>query len=145
MEAKNGISDFVDLDDEALGYWQGYVRQLADMLGLKDWRIILLREEDASNCIAACYPSDDNKQASIRFGATFLLETPARQRWVIVHELLHPHFHRAENLVRMASDKFEENSLMQVLPGLVKAEIELGVDGVSLAIAPLFPLPPERN
>jgi hypothetical protein len=72
---------------------EDYVRQIADLLKLKDWRFVLLRTETPDN------PANGMEVASLfgrhvaylRFCTDFRELRPEVQRHAIVHELIHCH------------------------------------------------------
>jgi hypothetical protein len=113
--------------------WAPYVRQLGDLLRLRDWRIQV--NEDApgdSSAIASCAPVEGRKYAVIRLGESFLTDTAEEQRHTITHELLHCHL---GPMIRMIEAH-------DGLPPAAKLAMEYCVDGLADAIAPLLPLPP---
>ena len=112
--------------------WAPYVRQLADTLRLKDWRIQVLEDLPPENALASCCPISGRKYADIRLGESFLIDTAAEQRHTIIHELLHCHFGPMSRMIE-AHDG---------MPPAAMLAMEYCVDGLADAIAPLLPLPP---
>jgi hypothetical protein len=112
--------------------WAPYVRQLADILRLKDWRICVAEDPPPENALASCAPVEGRKYATLRFGESFLTDDRLEQRHTIVHELLHCHF---GPMWRMLEG--EE----KVCPA-IRMAMEYCVDGLADAIAPLVPEPP---
>jgi hypothetical protein len=113
--------------------WAPYVRQLADLLRLRDWRIDVYEDAPAEpTAIASCAPVEGRKYAVIRLGESFLTDPPDDQRQTITHELLHCHL---GPMVRMIE-------VHDGLPPAAKIAMEYCVDGLADAIAPLLPLPP---
>lgn len=120
-----------------------YVRELADLLGLRDWAIVLDEEPAEEEYDAYINMTAGQRRAVLRIGPSHWKDTPEEQRHTLVHELLHPHFHEAQAIV-------ERNASMlgvtgQVLGAEHKNFIEHGVDAVAVAISPFFPLPPEAS
>ncbi len=113
--------------------WAPYVRQLADTLRLRDWRIEVYEDAPAdSTATASVCPVNGRKYAVVRFGESFLTDEPADQRHTIVHELLHCHLGPMCRMIE-AHDG---------LPPAANLAMEYCVDGLADAIAPLLPLPP---
>ncbi len=131
------------MNDATHDYWLAYARMLADKLGLRDWTVRLDRESgwDDQSIKAHVSVASDSKHATVTFGPTFGSLPTDDQRVICIHELLHLHLDKIMKRVEMASDTFDDNSLMSVLPDLVRHEIEWGVDAIAVAIAPLLPAP----
>ena len=113
--------------------WVPYVRQLADILHLKDWRIDVYEDAPGDpNAIASCNPIDGRKYAVIRLGESFLTDTPDDQRQTLTHELMHCHLGPMARMIESHGD----------FPPAAKLAMEYCVDGLADAIAPLLPMPP---
>ncbi len=113
--------------------WIPYVRQLADVLRLRDWRVEVSEELPAgSDAIASCAPVQGRKYAVIRLAECFLTDPPADQRHTLTHELLHCHF---GPFCRMIEGDDGMTAGMRLV-------MEYCVDGLADAIAPLLPMPP---
>ena len=112
--------------------WAPYVRQLADILRLKDWRIQVLEDLPPENALASCAPVEGRKYANLRLGECFLVDAAEEQRHTIVHELLHCHLGPMTRMIE-AHDG---------MPPAAMLALEYCVDGLADAIAPLLPLPP---
>lgn len=111
--------------------FQGYVRELADTLKLKDWEIKIKDGGAREGAIASIYMPYGQKKASLYFSEEFLEETLEEQRQIIIHELVHLHFENAMFLGKKRK-------------GFDKA-MEIAIDEISTAIATYFPLPPEES
>lgn len=113
--------------------WTSYIRQLADALHLRDWRIEVSEELPAGeNSIASCQPVYGRKYAVIRLSEGFLNDDHDEQRHTVIHELLHCHTGPMNRLLE-AEESFTAS---------VRQTMEYMVDGLADAIAPLLPLPP---
>jgi hypothetical protein len=113
--------------------WAPYVRHLADVLRLRDWRVDVLEElPGGSDAIASCAPVAGRKYAVIRLAESFLTDPTEDQRHTLTHELLHCHFAPMMRLLE-ATDSFGVAE---------KLAMEYFVDGMADAIAPLLPMPP---
>ncbi len=112
--------------------WAPYVRQLADLMRLKDWRIEVYEESSYGDSTASCEPIQGRKFAVIRVSESFLTDPSIDQRHTITHELLHCHLGPFVRLL-------EANEAMSPA---VKLSMEYAVDGLADAIAPLLPAPP---
>ena len=112
-----------------------YLRQLANMIALKDWRIEIReeppehREADAS--IRLIY---GRKFAIIAMSESFLNLSPEDQRKSLIHELIHCHVEQMWEfaLERMPSDM--ESSFKRIA--------EYAVDGLADGFASHLPLLP---
>jgi hypothetical protein len=114
--------------------WLPYVRQLADVLCLKDWRIEVFDEAPADQtAVASCCPVDGRKYGVIRLSEGFLNDGPTEQRHTLTHELLHCHLGPMMRVIEAQHDG---------LAPAVRLAMEYCVDGLADAIAPLLPPPP---
>ncbi len=113
--------------------WAPYVRQLADILHLRDWRLDIDDGQPSdSEAVAACNPVAGRKVATIYLSELFLTSDPADQRHTLTHELLHCHLGPMTRMLDIREARTPEWTLA----------MEYGVDGLADAIAPLLPLPP---
>ncbi len=109
-----------------------YVRVLADRLSLRDWTILVKDEApDDGTALAAAYLPYGRKRVQIYLSEDFLKADEAAQRQTVVHELLHCHFDVLERMVVDTPDMKKAARLC----------LELAVDSLADAIAPLLPLP----
>jgi hypothetical protein len=112
-----------------------YLRQIADLLRLRDWRLVILEELPPADAIASCAPVEGRKYAVLRFGESFLADTPEEQRHTIAHELLHCHLGPMCRMIEAHEG----------MPPAARLAMEYCVDGLADAVAPLLPLPPART
>jgi len=68
-----------------------YIRDMADELGLKDWKITLMDEPCGEGLSADITSVVGRKVAKMRICPDFLQATAESQRNTIIHELLHLH------------------------------------------------------
>jgi hypothetical protein len=121
-----------------------YVRTLADMFGLRDSVIVIKRDESCKeSCLLDIVNIPGRKFWEIRQSPAFWARSVEEQREDIVHELLHVHMNPTLEYVRI--DLYENRVIGYELYGLLcdamVRTLELGVDGVTHAIAHYFPLP----
>jgi hypothetical protein len=113
--------------------WLPYVRRIADLMMLKDWRIEISEEPPAaSDACASCDPVQGRKMATLRLSSGFLEDPPDDQRQTVVHELIHCHLGHSWRLLE-ANDHMSNGS---------KMALEYAVDGLADAFAPFLPMPP---
>jgi len=114
--------------------WLPYIRQIADLYGLKDWLFDVDNDSPTDkNANASVFIPLGRRYCWIRLAQEFLDETPEEQRLCIVHELTHCHINM---LYGMSKDFMGEDKR-----GILTTLMELGVDSISVAIAKFFPLP----
>lgn len=131
--------DMSKRDFTALGR---YLRDLADQLGLRDWWIELLHEPSDDDALASCLSTYGRKLAQVSVCREFRNLEPVKQRWILVHELLHCHFAVTQDVVRGAR-------LRATMGELVHAHFEAdwmqaheyAIDGVACEWAKSLPLP----
>lgn len=113
---------------------RGYLREIADLLWLRDWTIEIESDEpESSEAIAAIRPIWGRRRALIRFRDDFWNMDSEDQRQTIVHELIHCHFAESLHWAR---------EVMKARPhGAYLLMHETSVDALADAIASLLPLP----
>ena len=128
--------------DEQHAAFSAYLRDLADVMGLRDWEIDLAREDASGpDTGASCSTTYGRKVATIHFGADFFYESPETQRYYCVHELLHCHF-RAIVEARDGLEDLLGTPANLVFVDRMRSAEEWAVDAIAGAIAPFLPLPP---
>jgi hypothetical protein len=115
------------------GWLAGYLRDLADRMGLKDWTIEVLADlcDDDSHADIRCI--EGRKLAKVRFARDWREQTPETQRHTCCHELIHCHF-AAVHLDTLRKLKSVDGETFMM-------HLEYGIDGMADAIAPHMPLP----
>jgi hypothetical protein len=112
------------------------VRQLADIMHLKDWRIEVYEDAPGgADAIASCAPVGGRKLAVIRLGESFLTDSSIDQRHTLIHELLHCHLGPMQRMLEAG----------EPIPAAAMLAIEYAVDGLADVIAPLVPEPPSST
>lgn len=121
---------------------QRYVDSLLPKLGLKDWTVDVMKEPlPDDDALAECAKHYGRKDALISFRPDFFLCAPEFQRRVIVHELLHVCFAPEEAFVFDILGKHLPAKQHALVSDVYRHHHEFSVDGLAVAIAPLFPLP----
>lgn len=123
------------LQGEAL---ERYMREIADQMGLKDWRIILETEEPEDGAMGTCETATGQKVATIRIKNH---GTDADElRNTVVHELLHAHFNAIREPINNVRSAVGDLVYWPIYYG-VTDHVELAIDGIATAWAESFPLP----
>jgi hypothetical protein len=118
-----------------------YVRAMADLLWLRDWTLIVSREEPGEDgWIACCEPITGRKAATLRFRNDFRERDPETQRQTVVHELLHCHTAQPWHLVRVTLPKELGQSAYNLFCDAFRNELEYAVDAIADAVSGSFPL-----
>lgn len=112
---------------------RAYARQLADLMTLKDWQVVVEEEHADDGNNAQVHVTYGQQHARIWVSAKFFEKTAEERRYVLAHELLHCHFDMAERLAKPGMKKSAQAGL--------RLAIEIGVDNVARALAPHLPLP----
>lgn len=112
---------------------RGYVRRLADLMTLRDWRFAVVDEAADQGHNAQVSVTYGQKHARIWFAWDFAAKPPDEQRYVVVHELLHCHFDMADRIAGHGLKGGRKNA--------IRITLEHGVDDVARALAPHLPLP----
>lgn len=119
-----------------------YVQQLADQLGLMDWAISILPDPCDPCCFATIHCLEGTKKGRIRFCHNVHEIAPEKVRYVVVHELLHCHTAGMSQVLEFDLPKVHSPDTTALLNSIHEREEERCVDGLAIAIAPFFPLPP---
>ena len=120
-----------------------YVRQIADLLELRDWRFRIQREPpEDGDCIASLQTIDGRKVAALRVRGDFWDQSGEESRHTITHELIHCHHAAAQDIIRLDTSKHLGQATYDVLHGAFSRQMEYAVDGLADALAPHLPLPP---
>jgi len=123
------------LTARARKHWLSYVRQLADLMGLKDKRFCIGNDppviEDATAEIHCIYGSS---WSNVRLSQGFLESPPEIQREVIAHELIHAHF--------APPDCIAEKEIRPEVYAYWEMCMEYSVDAIASSWCKHLPLPP---
>lgn len=122
---------------------QTYLNEIKDFLGLKDWIIELDRTEPKSdNSWAEVTVCDAHDTAWVRIAyPSFFEQKPEDQRQWLIHEVMHCHFDRIQEVMRKLEKHTENSSAMEFAKDQHMTEIEFSTDRIARVLAPFFPLP----
>jgi hypothetical protein len=119
-----------------------YVRRLADMVGLCDWRFVVLEEAPAdTDAVANVTPVAGRKYAEFRFRPDFFDDGPEERRATVLHELIHCHLAAISEQVRSDLLTHLGQATYDVFVAAFLRQLEYAVDGMAEAWAELLPLP----
>jgi len=111
-----------------------YLRRLADLLALKDWRVEIDDDgPDAPAAVASICWTYGRKLATVYLSAAFLDHDPEEQRHTLAHELIHCQLGPAWDIAVEGLDSGQASAFCRMA--------EYAIDGLADAIAPLLPLP----
>lgn len=119
---------------EVVESWFPYFRQIADLMGLKDWEVCLDEKPADSDAILSVSCWTGRHGCIIRMGQGFFEETPEEQRQSVIHEFIHCHFAAADGIIH---DYIKEDALADAWSRMM----EYAVDGLSSAMVRDYPLP----
>ncbi len=111
-----------------------YFRRLADLMGLRDWQVVV--EDEPPDCattaaLIRCVPG--RRLAFVRLSDGLLAEGAEEQRYVACHELIHVH--------HALADQVAEEAMPRASVRAWTAALEHAVDGIAREYAALLPLP----
>lgn len=131
------------MNDQQHAFWGTYIRQLADLLGLKDRDVVLERDPPTDvDAFAFIWCCSDAVNAHIYLSKEFLHQSaPERQRCVIAHELMHIHTTPYADQAKWMLEHLPTSDLVEALPSLVRTEVERLTDRLAYIVAPFLPLP----
>lgn len=129
------------MSDDQHAYWLSYLRRLADLLGLRDWRFVLQSEPPENDAVVAEIAVIRGRRiAMIRLSPDWSERKPDEQRNACVHELVHCYIEPVLIGVEAAAEVMNR-AAFRVLYHQVDMLSEYAIDGIAMAIAPLLPLP----
>jgi hypothetical protein len=132
------------MNDAERAYWQGYARDLADRMGLRDWVVQIGRSPADDGMDGECRCTYGRRSIAIWLSADFERRTPEDQRWTVTHELCHAIANPVRWLVH-ANFENESKERHQLFYSLHKEALEQSIDHFALVIAETMPLPPKRK
>jgi hypothetical protein len=129
----------------------GYMRGVADMMGLRDWEFDIHFDADPDDVpyeddegtlrtLAYINPTPGRKHAAVHVSPDMREWDAEKIRMIVCHELVHCHLAALQNLVEndlngMCGQPFEELFRRQG-----RIHLEYGVDGIASAWAESLPL-----
>lgn len=117
-----------------------YVRNVGNMLGLRDWTFLIDHQPETGEALASITPTYGRKLASIQFCANWPNLEPETQRHAVVHELIHVHLAGARGYVYHALPSLLGEAAWSAFESAYRQQDELAVDGIADSIAAGFPL-----
>lgn len=120
--------------------WLPYIRTLADAIGLRDWSFKIDDEPCDDHCDAQIRCIYGQRQAVIRIGDQMVDYDPAKQRGVLVHELVHCHLALIDAATRYAEPVFGSIA-WPVFEGAMADANEQATNAIAVVLAPFLPLP----
>ena len=130
------------MNDATHAYWLSYIRQVADLLHLKDWDLLLSQgEPESATCDAEIRTWYGQRGADIRLPDKFFAQTPERQRHFIAHELMRCHTDSYSECTRLYVNNNGDHEAY--IAQVYQREEEMLVDTLARVVAPFLPLPLE--
>lgn len=127
-----------DGDRDKLGE---YIREMADIMALRDWSIVLMHDppQDAQHTatIELIY---GQRRATLRVVSTWMDQTPENLRHTITHELLHCHINPIRDALEHIHDGIGDFVYYPMFHTM-NILTEHAVDGIAAAWAETLPLP----
>ncbi len=127
----------LDGDQEKLGE---YVREMADLCGLRDWTVQVDTTPAEDHEAGTCRVTYGRKFGMIRMASDWSGENAESIRQTVTHELLHMHAESVFWSLNNVQDVLG-SSAFTVLEGSVRDALEVMVDSVATVLAERLPLP----
>ena len=119
---------------------KGYIREIADLLGARDWDVALRNEPCDDDWNAQVRLIYGRKRAEVRVHRYFAEMDAERIRQTIVHEVVHFHFAATSNQAEHdLKGHLSEQARDVFFSGWLR-NLEYGIDGLAVAVAPHMPL-----
>lgn len=119
-----------------------YIKYLKDSMGLLQWHFLLSHtspkeaDQDDEEVLASIDIVSQSVSATIYVSDTFWTQEPWRQRWILVHELLHV---VEAAYIKAIEAGYEATRTARMLINQLR---ERFIDQVALMLAPRYSLPP---
>lgn len=118
-----------------------YMRELADLMGLRDWTVNVLDEApDDDHHAADVEVRYGRRWANVRLASDWASERPESLRATCVHELLHCHLKPTEWALNNAQLPLGTLAF-GILEGAYNDALEVAVDAIATSWAETLPLP----
>jgi hypothetical protein len=121
-----------------------YLRELADLLGLRDWHITLSRGIAAEGSRAQVDIHRTKDECEVRLSNQWRSFSLEQRRLTITHELLHAHTSRLHRVMTRLADVADGPS-MEYAKRAHDEEEEIVVQRLARVIAPYLPLPEQET
>lgn len=121
-----------------------YIRRLADLMELRDWRFKLGDHPAAEDCGAHIEVVAGRRFATVTVPFAWPGFDPTEQRHYACHELLHAHLAPVEFAVQSLQTNLGDH-VFGVFAELHKTAIEHAIDAIADALAPYLPLPTDGS
>jgi hypothetical protein len=121
-------------------YLQQYLRNAADIIGLRDWEISYEPEDSPPDEAEARICALDNQRAFIGLAPKFWTHPPEQQRRILTHELVHLHFDRFSKFAELIEPQLAASTFQLFADGLEQAE-EQAVEALARVLSQALPLP----
>lgn len=122
-----------------------YIREVADLLGLRDW-VIRLRlrpesdpDDDDQAALAVMKVSPESRHATMRLSPFFASESRSLQQMTLIHEVLHIPFETMLGPILGHLPSIIGDAHASTIVELLGTEKERTIDGLAVAISPRMP------
>lgn len=135
------------LTDEQAAAADGYIRRIADLMGMQHWDVFVAAEAARKGVNASVEPVDGRQVAPIFLARDWWDHSPEDKRNDIVHELIHCIHRDQTDLIRVAlrdSGYLPGKAFQLLWTGFAQAT-EVMVDHLAGVIAPFMPLMDEAD
>lgn len=135
----------IDLAEARRAQLEAYLRELAQLMGLGDWRITVspepAEEGDENADVYLDVTVDVAQRATVRAAARFWGEPPESQRRYSCHELGHLPAERIGEALGLVAEVVPKKTMAVIAKAFEEAEEHI-VWWIALRLAPSMPLPP---
>jgi hypothetical protein len=122
-------------------HWARYIRQVADLMGLVDWKVVLDNETAGNNNGAEMNSVYGRKEAHVRLSADWPTFSAKEQRYYVVHELTHAYFEPMDHLLYKKMGVLLSAQDAQAWRDDYILLLEYGIDDCAKTISQQVPLP----
>lgn len=127
------------LTEPQRAYLEGWLRDVGDRLGLRDWTITASAYVAKDDAMASTFIRNSSDEMEVAVARDFPTRPPASQRATLIHELLHPHFHRLTQLSRNLVENELGRRTEAVIDAAIEFHEELTIERLAKAIAGFYP------
>lgn len=117
-----------------------YVREMADMMGLRDWMVGIADDPPPDDANAQVDVPFGRRCAMIRFSSAWSNRDPEELRQTVAHELVHCHIWSLEQRICDIASLVGSDT-RNLAENVYRETMELAVDAIATAWAETLPLP----
>lgn len=127
--------------EDAPAALRAYVRQIADLMDLRDWDITVTVGDVDDDTIATCVAVYGQRRATVSFNKSWKQMSADDLRSTTVHELIHCHFGPLDHLVSHVAAAGMDKRVVKVFEAAYGHQMEYVTDALAMVVSRGLPFP----